>query len=56
MKNETLIICSVLLCVAVISMACKNIGSVNYFIVFSCYASIVAFAVRDYKKSKEHKS
>ena len=56
MKKNTLIICCILICVAVANLAVVDASFLNYYIVFCCYASIVAFAVRDYKKSKEHKS
>lgn len=56
MKRSSLIICSAILFIAILNLAQKNIDTMNYFIVWCCYAAIIAFAVRDYKKNKEVES
>lgn len=56
MGKNTLIICCVLLCVAILNLSVVNAGFINNYICFCCYAAIVAFVARDYKKRKEAES
>lgn len=56
MKKNTLIICCVLICIAVANLAVVDASFLNNYIAFCCYAAIVAFVARDYRKSKDAKS
>ena len=56
MKKSTLIICGVLICVAVVNLSLINAEFINNYIVFCCYAAIIAFIARDYKNSKKTES